>query len=324
MHDITAAEGAAPRPFLRPRGLPAAAAVFLHALFFFSHTLFAAPVSIVDDSGHVLTLPAPAERIIPLYAALSENLKAMGLEQRIIARTISDDALPQSLPAVGTHMRPNPERIVALKPDLVVQLEGRSEAGLAAQALIRLGIPVARFRISSFAELFSCIERLGVLCGAEKEAAELVFAVKKRLAAARQGFAPEDPKPSVFFEVRYPNLLGAGADSMLSDLIEAAGGVNCLKNHPGRMIRLSEESLVALNPDVYLVQQGPMNKNPTPPQERSHFRSLKAVREGFVFFVSEARYSRPGPQSVLAVEELAGLLRQWRAGQAAREPEAAR
>ena len=270
------------------------------------------PVSIRDDAGQTVSLAAPARRIIPLYAALSDTLLALGLDKQIIARTVSDDILPASLPAVGTHMRPNPELMTALKPDLVVQLEGRSEAGLAAQSLARLGIPVARFRISSFEELFSCIERLGVLCGREQEAASLVAGMRERLKAAKEQAPQNAPTPSVFFEVRYPNLLGAGAGSMLSDIIIVAGGENSLKKHPDRMVRLSEEMLVSLDPDIYLVQQGPMNKNPSPPEQRAHFSSLGAVRNGFVFFVPEARFSRPGPQSVTAVEELAGILRQWR------------
>lgn len=286
--------------------------VLLLAALAFARPAEGAPVSIVDDAGHTVSLPAPAMRIIPLYAALGENLKAMGLEKRIIARTISDDTLPPELPAVGTHMRPNPELIASLKPDLVIQLEGRSEAGLAAQSLIRLGIPVARFRIASFKELFSCIQRLGILCGSEEEAAALIMAMQKRLESVKTDIPAEGPRPTVFFEVRYPNLLGAGGGSMLSDIIAAAGGANSLAAYPDRMVRLSEEMLVSINPDIYLVQRGPMNKDPSQPSSRPHFRSLRAVRRGFVHFVSETRFSRPGPQSLEAVEELAGIIRRWR------------
>lgn len=66
-----------------------------------------------------------------------------------------------------------------------------------------------------------------------------------------------------------------------------------------------------MDPDVYLVQQGAMNKTPVLLDERPHFRTLKAVRTGTFFTVDESRFSRPGPQSVDAAEELAGLLLQW-------------
>ena len=294
-----------------PRGPLLWAALFL-ALFCLTPPARSAQVSIVDDAGQTVKLPAPPLRIIPLYAALGENLTAMGLKDRIIARTISDDSLPEALPSVGTHMRPNAELIASLKPDLVIQLEGRSEAGLAAESLIRLGIPVARFRIASFEELFSCIERLGILCGNEQKAASVIADMRERLLSIKNAIPPDSPRPKIFFEVRYPNLLGAGAGSMLTDIIAAAGGDNCLMTYPDRMVRLGEEMLLSINPDIYLVQQGPMNKNPLPPQSRPHFRSLKAVKQGLVFFVRESRFSRPGPQSILAVEELAGIIKDWR------------
>ena len=272
------------------------------------------PVSIVDDAGRTVSLSYPAQRIIPLYAALGETLAAMGLADAVVGRTVSDDTLPQELPVVGTHMRPNPELVAALRPDLVILLEGRQEAGLTADTVAGMGIAVARFRISSFADLFSCIQRLGTLTGEQDKAEELIRSMRERLAAVAEKTARLDHKPSVFFEIRYPNLLGAGGGSMLTDIIRVAGGVNCLADHDERMVRLSEESLVLMNPDVYLIQEGAMNKQPIALEQRPHFRGLAATRKGFVFTVRESRFSRPGPQSILAVEELADILLQYPAG----------
>jgi iron complex transport system substrate-binding protein len=208
-------------------------------------------------------------------------------------------------------MRPNQELIVGLSPDLVLQFEGREEAGLAAESLIRLGIPVARFRASSFAELFSCVEKLGVLTGEAQKAKNLRADMQKRLEAVKEKTKLLPVRPKVFFEVRYPNLLGAGAGSMVNDIILAAGGENILARHPERMVRLSEEALALGNPDVYLVQRGAMNKDPVPPGQRPHFRGLAAVRQGFVREVPESLYSRTGPQSVAAVEDLAAYINLW-------------
>lgn len=292
-----------------------ALAVWFATGFLLSYENARAEVRIVDDSGGAIVLERPAQRIIPLYAALGESLVAMGLSERIVAGTVSDDSLPGSLPRVGTHMRPNLELIAGLKPDLVVQFEGRSEAGQLAESLNRLGIPVARFRIGSFAELFSCLDRLGVLTGEETKAEKLAASMRARLEQVRSQMSSFVKKPGIFFEIRYPNLLGAGGGSMLTDIIAAAGGENCLQTYQERMVRLSEETLTVLNPDIYLVQQGAMNKNPVSLKDRSHFRTLKAVADGQVFLVPESRFSRPGPQSVDAVEELAGIILEWQARQ---------
>ena len=62
------------------------------------------------------------------------------------------------------------------------------------------------------------------------------------------------------------------------------------------------------NPDIYLVQKGPMNRNQGDPKNRSNFQVLRAVRNGRVMFVDEYLFSRPGPRSVDAAEQLAAFL----------------
>ena len=271
----------------------------------------AAPVSIVDDAGETVTLPAPARRVIPLYAGLSEILKAMGQEDRVVGKTAADSSLSENLPVVGTHMRPNAEVITALGPDLTIILEGREEAALAAQQLRRLGLVVARFRIASLEDMFACARKLGVLTGEEGAAERFIAEQEKRLSAVAQAVSRLPRKPSVFFEVRYPNLLGAGGGNLVSDIIRRAGGRNCLESYPEKMVRLGEETLVLLNPDIYILQVGPMNKNPLPPEKRAIFSSLSAVRTGNTLVVDEENFSRPGPRSVTAVETLFSTIEAW-------------
>jgi iron complex transport system substrate-binding protein len=267
-------------------------------------------VSIVDDAGQRVTLAAPATRIVSLYAGLSECLAVLGVAGNIVGRTNSDDTVPASLPNVGTHIRPNPELIAAMAPDLAVQFEGR-ETAQAAENLRCLNIPVARFRISSFEELFSCLQRLGVLCAGEKAAKAGITALRERLAKISVS-AAQGRKPKIFFETRYPNLLGAGGGHIVNDIISAAGGTNCLEAYPDRLVRISEEAVVLFEPDIYLVQRGDMNKNPFPPARRAHFAHLAAVGNGFALMVEESLYSRAGPQSVAAAEDLARIIAAWR------------
>lgn len=312
-----AGQSPVPTPVRPP--VPALAPALFLALFLAGAQAFCAPEAaraelvIVDDAGQSVVLSAPARRIIPLYAGLGEILAAMGLQERIVGRTASDEAQADGLPVVGTHMRPNPEIILGLAPDLVLQFEGREEAALLAARLEALGLRVARFRIASFEDLFACVRRLGLLCGAKEEAAALEQDWRARLQNAAQLVAGHKDKARVFFEVRYPNLLGAGAGGMAHAVIEQAGGSNCLAAHGERMVRLGEEALLAADPDIYLLQQGPMNKNPLPLEKRPHFQGLSALRHGFVWQVEESLYSRPGPGSIEAVEDLAKKIAAWHA-----------
>ncbi|MEW5775104.1 MAG: ABC transporter substrate-binding protein [Thermodesulfobacteriota bacterium] len=267
----------------------------------------------MDDQGTEIRLAAPARRIIALYGAFNEILAAMGLTDRLAARTQADVEPPAiaALPSIGTHMRPNLELILGLAPDLVLQMGGREAASEPVAALRRLGAPTAFFTAGSFAELFAVVERLGALTGEPDRAAALVAGLRARLdrvaemvkAAQAKGAAA----PRVVYEVRYPNLLAAGRGSLVSEVIARAGGVNAVEGD-GKLVRLAEEELLRLNPDLYLVQRGPMNPNPIPLAERPHFATLAAAKAGRVVQVDERAYSRPGPRAVDAVEELAKVL----------------
>jgi ABC-type cobalamin/Fe3+-siderophores transport system ATPase subunit/ABC-type Fe3+-hydroxamate transport system substrate-binding protein len=293
---------------------PAAATGRRRGLFWFVLAAFClcsgparAEIFCTDGTGREIRLAAPARRVIPLYSAFSEMLAAVNREHALIART-GADTLPSlmSLPSVGTHMRPNPEIITALRPDLVLAAQGRKEALQQAEQLRRLGLTVACFPLNSFEELFAALRAVGLLTGAQREAETLEASLRARLAAVAERVKNEPP-PRVFFEARYPNLLGAGRESIVSEIITRAGGINVVETD-ARLVRLNEEELVRLDPDVYVAQRGPMNSAFVPLGRRPHFAALKALREGRVLEVEERLFSRPGPDAVRAVERLASYL----------------
>ena len=278
-------------------------------LLLFLPAMASAEVRITDDLGQVISLEGPARRIISLYGAYSEIFFAMGLEDRLVARTRADLFPPAILskPSVGTHLRPNMELVLGLQPDLIIQASGRKYGHEVIRQIEERGLVVASFQPNTFEELFSVIHRLGTLTGNEETADRLVKQLRGRLQQLSQRLTATEHRPSVFFEVRYPNLLGAGQQSIVNDVILKAGGINCLPNRK-KLVRINIETLVGYNPEVYVIQKGPMNRNPVEPKSRPNFRVIKAVEEGRVLFVDEHIFSRPGPRSVEAVEKLAAFL----------------
>ena len=285
-------------------------------------------VQIKDDQGRTIYLEKPAQRIIPLYGAFAEMLFAIGAGGQVRARTQADvfPAGVRELPSVGTHMKPNVEMIIGLKPDLVIQSASRREAIPGMESLDRAGIPVAVFAPKDFAGIFSTISRLGELAGKQQEAESLIKSLRNRLASVRfnLGLNQEDnafgkfgnripadckikERCSVFFEVRSEPLTAAGRGSIVQDILRFAGAENVVKSDKSLVI-YSLESLLLNDPDFYLVQTGPMNRNPIDPRERVHFGQLRAIRDGKVLYVDEFLYSRPGPRCVDAVEHLASML----------------
>lgn len=275
----------------------------------------AAAVCITDDAGRRVCLEKPAARVIPLYAAFTDILVSMGEGGRIVARTNADThhGLGPQVPSIGTHMRPNAELVLGAQPDLVLQMGGRAEAAQSIATLENLGLSIAFFQVRTFEDLFSVITRVGVLTGADDAARQLVRILRARLDAVAQTIAEAGVRrPSVFFEVRYPNLLGAGPDSLVTDIIRAAGGDNVLagdgSGRTGRIARLSEEELIRLDPDYYCIQTGPMNKTPPPLKDRPHYKNLRSAQPDRNILVDEHVFSRPGPAAVDAVAILARLL----------------
>ena len=268
----------------------------------------AAPIVITDDTGTTLTFTQPVRRVIALYGAFNEIFLALGAGDLLVARTAADGNLPElaALPAIGTHMRPNAELVLAQRPDVVVQLEGRSEAQTQTENLRSLGLNVLTFEVNSFERLFEVTQILGRLVGREQAATALVNGWKNRLQALRSSSAGK-PVARIFYEVRYPNLLAAGRGGISSEILALAGGENVVTDSK-KLVRFSEEALIAADPDVYLIQQGPMNPAPTPLAERDHYKGLRALREGRVLVVDEDRFARPGPRALDAAEELAGWL----------------
>ena len=259
---------------------------------------------IEDDRGQVISLAASPQRIVSLYGGLTEILMALGLKDRIVAHIQGDESLT-NIPTVGTHLQPNVEMVLALKPDLVVQ--GGVPKGMPAlKKLESEGVPVAMFAPQDFKGLFSLIQRLGVLTGKGEAAAALNRGLEERLANVARRLQGTRLVP-VFFEVRYLNLLAAGRGSMVNDIITRAGGVNVVETAQ-RLAPFNLEALIQAQPEVYVIQQGPMNRSPEDIYTRPYFQELRAVKERRVLVVDEGLFSRPGPRSAEAVEQLARFL----------------
>lgn len=265
-----------------------------------------AEISIVDDTQTTITLQEPAQRIVALYDGFYDILDVMGLNQRIVARIDSKTPRPEldHLPLVGGYAGINPERIVAAKPDLVLQFITHPAALAQAQDLRKRGLTVAVFTAKSMEQLNSCVTNLGILTAEQEKAQALCDSVQSRVdVLTNQIKATSNTKPKVFFELRYPNLLGAGSETLAGDIINQLGGQNIIAK-PSRASAISEAELFRQNPDVYIVQRGPLNPAPENIAARPGFANLKAVRNNNVIIVDEDVFSHPSPKTLEAIEEM--------------------
>jgi iron complex transport system substrate-binding protein len=169
------------------------------------------------------------------------------------------------------------------------------------------GLIVAAFDPATIAETYSAVERLGILFGKEAEASALVNKTKDSLAKITERTKKAASRPTVAFEVRADPLTLAGKGGLVAEIIDIAGGKVCV-DIDKKLVRFDMEALLKADPDAYIVQEGPMNKNPPRPEERPFQASLRAVREKRVLYVDEKLVSRPGPRIAEAAEMISRFL----------------
>jgi iron complex transport system substrate-binding protein len=261
-----------------------------------------------DDLGRQVTLDTAPQRIVSVSPACTEILFALGLGDQVVGVTeyCNYPEETQSKPKIGTFTSPNLEVIMAQDPDLVL-----ATAGVQSDMVGRMeetGLKVYVVNPATFDETVAIIRDIGSLTGREAEAARIADDMQKRAdeiaAAVKSKTAAGGTSPKVFYEIFYENnVWTAGRDSIISDLIRMAGGSNLGDADSGDYYEFSVESLIAGNPDVYLVGSGSM-ANPGDVTTRPGWDMMNAVRNGRVNIVNEDLVYRTGPRLIDGLESI--------------------
>ncbi|MGO8684827.1 MAG: ABC transporter substrate-binding protein [Thermoleophilia bacterium] len=266
----------------------------------------AGPITVTDDSGHQVTLPAPATRVVSLAPANTEMAYAIGGGSEMVAGTSYDDypAAALKLPKIGDFASPSVEKIVAFKPSLVLATGG-IQAGLRSQ-IEKLGIAVFVVNPQTLAQTMSDLQKMGELMGVRAQANTVIASMQTAITAVSQKVAGL-PKPTVFFEVYPQPLMTAGKDTFINDLITLAGGINVGAAAGSGYPNFSTEVLFKDNPDFYIAPIG-SQANPGQISARPGYSQLKAVKEKHVIVIPDDIVVRPGPRLVQGLEQIAKLL----------------
>lgn len=275
----------------------------------------------------LLSIAAQAQpaRIVSTFPSVTETLFALGAGDRVVA--VSDycryPPVVLSLPKIGTYMKPDPERIALLHPDLVIIQ--KSATGLS-ERLSALGIRHAEVKLGSLADIYSMIRDIGNAIGLPERAEKLNGDIRSRLDAFRKEAALRaeavgKPRPTVLIVLgRTPglltNLTAVGPGAYLGELLEIAGGKNVLTDTAIAYPHISLETVVRANPDVIL--DASMMGDPTTEtgiletrlrQPWLDHHELKAVRNGMVLGLTSEPLITPGPRVAEAVQIIRSKIR---------------
>jgi iron complex transport system substrate-binding protein len=200
-------------------------------------------------------LPACAEprRIVSLAPVYTETLIELGLGDRLVGVTPSSDYLKEtaSIEKVGFFTQPSLEKIVSLKPDLVLVADYIGQESIC-RTLERLGIEVVIFRRDGVGDIFEMVEKIGTLCKKEEEAEKLLKEMQRTIDGVKSKVSGLK-RPRVYVEVGYNPLFTAGQGSHIDDLIEIAGGENIAKGINKPYPRVSQEFIIQKDPEVIIL-----------------------------------------------------------------------
>ena len=197
----------------------------------------------------------PSQRIVSLVPAVTEMLFAIGAGPQVVGVS-SFDSFPAavgSLPKVGALLDPDVERILRLRPDLVVTYG--SQADLLRQ-LQRAGVRAFEYRHAGLPGVFQTLAELGDAIDQREGADQLARNLQQQLAAIRdQVSGRPSPRTLLVFERDPSSLRGmyaSGGVGFLHEMLEIAGGVNVFADVQREAVQPSTETLLARAPDVIL------------------------------------------------------------------------
>lgn len=261
---------------------------------------------------------APAtgpRRIISLIPATTEMLFAMGAADRLAGVGTYDKFPPEveRLPRVGGLLDPSVERILSLKPDLVIVYDTQTELK---DQLARAGIPIFRYAHRGLPDITETMRALGARVGTASAADAAASRIERQLAAIKSRVA-RHPRPRTLLVLgREPGALrridASGGYGFLHDVLEIAGGTDVLADLKRQSVPLSTESILARAPEA-IIELHYGSSLQTNRLEAEHLvwnalPSVPAVRNNRVYLLVGDEFVVPGPRIVLAAERFARVL----------------
>jgi len=266
-------------------------------------------LTVVDQTGHAVTLPATPRRIVSLVPSVTETLFAIGAQDAVVGVTDFCDYPPDARrkARVGDMLAPNLETLVSLKPDLVVATRSGNREETFDQ-LKRLGLPVYLVdEPPSLAGVLRLVGGLGQLTGRRDAAAAVAAGLERRIASVRERVAGR-PHPRVLYVLWPEPLIVPGRGSLVSELIASAGGESVTADQAQGYPRMSLEAAVGRAPEVIILARHGAGTGPAAREQWQRLESLPAIRSGRLYAADGDLLHRYGPRVVDGLELLVRLI----------------
>lgn len=256
-----------------------------------------AAISVQDDAGNTVTLQKPAQRVVTLAPHVTELVFAAGGGSRIVGTVSYSDFPPaaKSIPQVGDNRQIDMERVIALKPDLIiVWLHGSAERQIA--QLHALGIPLFYSEPHKLDDIADNILRIGQLLGTDKTAQAAAAALRRKLAQLKTQYQSRPPV-RMFYQVWDKPLYTLNGQHILSDAMRLCGGENIFADMKVTAPNVSIEAVLQENPEA-IFSGDQRNQAGGGVNVWKRYATMTAVRRGNLFSLDGDLLSRAGPRMI--------------------------
>jgi iron complex transport system substrate-binding protein len=262
--------------------------------------------AVTDEIGRRIHVTAAPQRIVSLAPGITETLYALGLDNKIAGVTSYCNWPSRALkkPRIGGFTNPSIEKIVSLKPDLIIATIDGNRKDTVMQ-LERIGLPVYVINPSHTDKILEGIIHIGEITNRKNAAAQLVKKLRARLNNITAQ-TKNKTKPRVFFQIGLEPLITVGSGTIIHEVIERAGGFNIAGNDTARYPRYSAEGIIKGAPDIILFAPMAHDKEFTAVKKFwREFQQVPAVKNNQIYPVNTDLISRASPRLFDAIETMA-------------------
>lgn len=275
-----------------------------------ANVIMADELRLLQADGSALKFEGTATRIITLSPHLTEIVYAAGAGDRLVA-TVEYSNYPEpanDVPRIGDAFRIDVERIIALRPDLVIAWDSGNPRAAVTQ-LRSLGLAVWSVEIDEPEEIANVLDTLGQLTGQAEPARSASKGIRQRLTALSNQYAGVETL-QYFYQIGTRPLFTINGNHLISKGLERCGGRNIFSHEPGLAFQVSYESVIVADPDALFA---PWQENaPNPLEAWQDWPSMKAVGQPALFLLPADPVSRAAPRFLDSLELACKLLHQLR------------
>jgi iron complex transport system substrate-binding protein len=264
--------------------------------------------TVTDEIGRTVNITPAPQRIVSLAPGITETLYALGLDDKIVGVTTFCNwpAAARKKSRIGGFTNPSIEKIVSLKPDLIIATADGNSKETVLQ-LERLGLSVYVINPVDAGGVLRNILQIGKITNREKDAGILVEKLQRRLNNVTLQIRRKN-KPRVFFQLGLEPVFTAGKGTLINEVIERAGGINIAGHDTARYPVYSAEGIMGASPDIIVF--APMVNDKKFASVKSFwqkFGEIPAVKNNKIYPIDADLINRASPRIFEAIEIMAHI-----------------